>query len=248
MALKSLLFLITFLVSNLVVNAQFKKGMRMVGSSVAGALYNSGTTDVSYPAPTNGFTSKTTSFNASLNPSMGWFITGTTVVGASLNINPAGNKTSFESGGTTFQRDKLTTFNLGGGGFARTYFGSSGFMPFGQAGFNLGITTLNTEGFLYASDIVGPYKSTYDGKSSGGFFVNAPIYFGLTKLLNPHTGFDIYAGYVFSYTKSTIKTTRNTDYGNNGSIELTSVSDETKKFTNHGFQVGVGFQVFLDPR
>lgn len=221
----------------------------MAGANIGSVFFNSGTSDVSFPAPTQGFTSKTTSFGISISPSMGWFITDHTAVGVSLSVNPSNNKITYESGGTTFQQDKSTTFNLGAGGFARNYFNSSSsFMPFGQVGLNLGLSTLNTSGFFYGGSGASIYKTTYDGKSSGGFFANASLLLGMTKLLSPHTGLDFYTGYNFSYNKNTVKTTTLRDDGNNGSIDLTSISEPTTKFTNHGFVLGIGFQIFLEPR
>jgi hypothetical protein len=228
----------------LFVSAQFRKGTRRAGASIGSIFFNSGTSDVSFPAPTQGYISKNTSFGISISPSMGWFISDNTAVGASLNINPVSNKTRFENGGNTFQKDELNSYNFGIGGFARNYFSSSSsFIPFGQFGLNMGISTQKTNGFFIANS--NAYKTTYDGKSSGGFFANAALSLGVTKLLNPHTGLDIYAGYSFSYTKTTYKTTTLRDDGNNGSIDLTSISEPTSKFTNHGFMIGIGFQVFL---
>ncbi len=253
MQIKIAFFIPVFLVVSLSANAQFKKGMRMAGANVGSIFFNSGTADVSYPAPTTGFTSKTTSFGLNIAPSMGWFISDHSAVGISLNINPTSNKTSYEAGagGNTYQQDKANGFNFGIGGFARNYFkssSSSSFMPFGQVGINLGISSQKTEGFFYGGSGAGAYKTTYDGKSSGGFFANAGLVLGMTKMVTPHTGLDISIGYFYSYNKNTYKTTTLRDDGNNGTIDLTSESNPTTKYTNHGLILGVGFQVFLDAR
>ena len=178
---------------------------------------------------------------------MGWFISDKTAAGVSLSVNPLNTKTTYEANGNTFQQDKSNTFNIGIGGFARNYFNaSSSFMPFGQFSTNLGISSAKTSGFFYGGSGPTAYKTTYDGKSSGGFFANISLSLGMTKLLSPHTGLDIFAGYTFSYNKTTFKTTTQRDDGNNGSIDLTTVSEPTTKFTNHGVMLGVGFQIFLD--
>lgn len=242
-------FIPVFLVVSLSANAQFKKGMRMAGANVGSIFFNSGTADVSYPAPTTGFTSKTTSFGVNIAPSMGWFISDHTAVGLSLNINPTSNKTSYEAGGSTYQQDKANGFNFGIGGFARNYFNSSSsFLPFGQLGINLGISSQKTEGFFYGGSGASAYKITYDGKSSGGFFANAGLALGMTKMVTPHTGLDISIGYSYSYNKNTYKTTSLRDDGNNGTIDLTSESNPTTKYTTHGLVLGAGFQIFLDAR
>ena len=58
-----------------------------------------------------------------LHPSIGWFISDkTAVVGVPLNINPNGQKTTYEENGSTYQSDKSNGFNIGLGGFVRNYF------------------------------------------------------------------------------------------------------------------------------
>ena len=222
--------------------AQLKKGNKTIGTNVASAFFNSGSSDVSYPPPTLGYSSYNTSFSINITPSLGWFISDNTVAGGTFTINPINQKIRYEAGGSTYRQDKANSFNIGGGGFVRNYFKtSSSFVPFGQLGLNLGISSQKTEGFLYS----GSDKSTYSGKSAGGFFMSGGLLLGLTKLLNANTGLDIYTGYNYSYTKNTNKTITNIDSGNNGSIDLTEVREPTTKFTNHGFVLGVGFQIFL---
>lgn len=225
--------------------AQFKKGMRMAGASVASVVFNSGSSDITV-AQIGSNTSKITSYNVSLNPSLGWFISDNTVIGASLNINPTSNKTTYQQNGTTYQSDKVSNFNFGIGGFARHYFNSGGnLMPFGQVGLNAGISNLNTDGFFYGGSGSSAYKSTYDGSSTGGFFFNSTFQAGFTKMVGDATGLDFYLGYNFSYNKNTFKRTTQKDNGNNGSIDETGQNETTTKFTNHGFLLGIGFQVFL---
>lgn len=224
--------------------AQFSKGDKMVGTSVGSVFLNSGSSDVSFPQ-VRGYSSKTSSWGLRIEPSFGWFITDKTVIGASININPSGQKVDYKDLGTTFQQDKNTNFNIGVGGFARNYFGNPGnFRFFGQFGFNAGINSGTTEGFRYYSGAPS-YKVSYDGKSSGGFFANAIVQLGLTKMVGVHTGLDFYLGYNYSYNKNTFKTTTLTDIGLDGSIDTRAENEPTTKFTNHGLIIGVGFQVFL---
>lgn len=221
----------------------------MAGASIGNAFFNSGSSDVSYPGITQGFTAKTTNLGLNFSPSMGWFISDRTALGVLLTINPSHSKTTYEQSGTTYQRDEISTFHIGIGGFARNYFSSaSSFMPFGQFSLNLGISSQNTEGVFYGGSGSGIYKISYEGKSSGGFFANASLAAGFTKLLSPHTGLDIFAGYTFSYNKNTFKETTNRDDGINGSIDQVDISQPTTQTTTHGFILGAGFQVFLEPR
>jgi hypothetical protein len=232
------------ILAGIAANAQFKKGDKMVGTSVGSIFFNSGSSDVSFPQ-VRGYSSKTSSYGVRIEPSFGWFISEKTIIGAAININPSGQKVRYEDIGTSFQEDKSTGLNIGVGGFARNYFGgNSAFMPFGQFGFNAGINSSTMEGYKYY-DASPDYKVSYDGKSSGGFFANATLQFGFTKMVGEYTGFDMYLGYNYSYNKNTFKTTTLTDLDIDGDIDFRSENEPTTKFTNHGLIVGVGFQVFL---
>jgi hypothetical protein len=233
------------LIISLAVNAQFKKGNLMAGASVGSVLFNSGSSDITV-SQIGSNTSRITSYNVSASPSLGWFISDNTVVGGAVNINPYSNKTTYEQNGSTYQSDKNSNFNIGLGGFARHYFGGSGSMiPFGQFGMNFGISSLKAEGFFYGGSGPTAYKISYDGSSSGGFFANSTFQFGFTKMVGDLTGLDFYIGYNFSYNKNTLKKTTLRDDGNNGTIDSRGENETTTKFTNHGFLLGVGFQVFL---
>ncbi len=231
--------------SSIVCDAQFKRGDRMVGASVGNIFFNAA--NATQTVESVGSLDYTTrQFGLSINPSIGWFISEKTVVGASLNINPTSSKTTYESGGSSFQEDQDNSFAIGFGGFARNYFAGSGsFMPFAQLGLNAGINTRKTEGYFYGGSGPTGYKEVYDGKSTGGFFFNSTLNLGMTKLIGETTGLDIFAGYNFSHNKNTFNYVRLRDEGNNGSIESRAESKTTTSFSNHGFVLGVGLQVFL---
>lgn len=217
----------------------------MAGASIGSAIFNSGTSDIMVTSIGSN-TAKTTSYSISITPSLGWFISGNTAVGVSLNINPAGQKTSYEENGNTFQKDKTSDFNAGIGGFARNYFSSNGtFLPFGQAGLTMGISNYKSDGFFYGGSGVDAYKKSYKGNSSGGFFTNASLTGGFTKKIGENTGLDLYIGYTFSFTKNTLSTTTLVDMQLNGTIDERLENETMTKFTNHGFMIGAGFQVFL---
>jgi hypothetical protein len=241
---KSFLTVILVLTTG-VMNGQFNKGDRMVGASIASVVYNSGTADITV-SQIGSPTSKITNFNISITPSMGWFISPATAVGVALNINPSGNKTTYEQNGSTYQSDKSNSFNLGIGGFVRHYLKSSGnLMPFGQLGLNLGFSNNEIDKFFYGGSAPSAYKTTEKGNSSGGFFVNSTLQGGCTKMLGENAGLDLFVGYNFSRSSYSFKRTTTRDNGNDGTIDETGTSDSETKFTNHGFQLGVGFQVFL---
>ena len=238
-----------FLFGVVVINktkAQFTKGDRMAGASVASAVFNSGNADITV-AQIGSNTQVTKSFNISINPSLGWFISENTAVGFVLNINPSNQKTSYEQNGSTYQSDKSNGFNIGGGGFARNYFSNAGsFLPFGQVTVNAGASSLKTEGFYYYPGSTPYYKDIYTGKSSAGFFFNGTLAAGLTKMMGENAGLDIFVGYTYSSSKNTFKRTKLFYATSTSTTPVeTRENETTSRYTNHGFQLGIGFQVFL---
>ena len=242
---KTSLFCLFLMANSIALNAQFAKGDKMVGASIASIFFNSGNADISTVSIGNA-TSKITSYGVSITPQIGWFVSDKIAIGATLNINPNGQKTTYQENGSTYQSDKSNGFNIGFGGFVRSYFsGKSSLMPFGQFSLNAGISNLKTEGFFYGGSGPSVYKQSYSGNSSGGFFANASFTAGFTKMMGENAGLDFFVGYNYSYNKNTFKKTTLLDIGNDGTIEERRENETTNKFTNHGFVLGVGFQVFL---
>ena len=239
---KTSVFCLFLMLASITLNAQFAKGDKMVGASIASIFFNSGNTDFSRTFG-NG-TSKITNYGVSITPQLGWFISDKTAIGVTLNINPNGQKTTYQANGNTYQSDKSTSFNIGFGGFIRNYFsGKSAWMPFGQFGLNGGISNLKTDGFGYNNPSY--YKYTYSGNSSGGLFINSALDLGLTKMFGDNAGLDLFIGYNFSYDKTTFKRTTLYYHSSTDTNPDTSPDVTTTKFTNHGFVLGLGFQVFL---
>lgn len=233
------------LLLSVVLNAQFKKGDKMTGASIGSVFFNAGTADINV-ATIGSTTSKISRYGIHITPSLGWFISDQTAAGFTFNLNPTGDKTTYETGGSTYQKDKSTNFNIGLGGFARHYFGTaSSLLPFGQVSLNAGLSNTKTEGFFYGGTGPTAYKETYEGKSSGGLFINGTFTGGFTKMVNDDTGLDFYIGYNFSYNKNVFTRTILRDNGNNGSIDERKENETTTKFTSNGVLLGVGFQVFL---
>lgn len=224
--------------------AQFKKGDRMVGTTMASLILNSGTSDITV-ASIGSNTSIIKNHNILLNPSMGWFMDDHSVLGAQLNLNPYGGKTSYEQNGSTYQSDKSNSYNFGIGGFFRHYLKGGVLLPFVQIGLNGGFSNLKTEGFYYGGSAPNAYKTTYKGNSTGGGYFNAAFTAGVTKMINEKAGLDFYIGYTYSSTKNTFKKTTLRDNGNDGTIDERLENETTTRFTNNGLLAGVGFQLFL---
>ena len=226
-------------------HAQFKKGDRMVGSGIASAFYNSAESDASIGGigATN---AKVRGWGVYVNPQLGFFLSDQIVVGVSFTANPTGQKTSYEENGMTFQRDEINSFNIGAGGFTRYYFKNSGaLLPFAQVSINAGISSTSVEGFFYGGSGTSAYKETYSGKSSGGFFTNSSFSLGLTKMISPYTGVDLFLGYNYSYNKHSFTKTTWKDLQIDGIMDEMYKNETDNKYTNHGFVIGLGFQVFI---
>ncbi|MEI9810995.1 MAG: hypothetical protein WDO16_25675 [Bacteroidota bacterium] len=118
-------FPLLLLAFSLNVHAQFTPGTRMAGASVGSIFVNSGSSDQTVTS-IGSTTGKVTGFGVNISPSLGWFISDNTAVGFTFNLNPSGEKVTFEENGSTFQKDKSNDFNIGIGGFVRNYFRSAG--------------------------------------------------------------------------------------------------------------------------
>jgi hypothetical protein len=242
-------FLLIFLLSILSVSAhsQFVKGNRMVGATIASSLFSSGKTDLSGP---NQLSIEQTNKNFTLQftPSMGWFVSDKTVVGASMLVSVYNQKATNESGGVNYKEDENNNLDFGAGVFARQYLSTSNQMrPFVHLHLTVGSGSTETEGYYYYTlpgDIV---KDTYTGSSKGKFFYNAGVNAGLTRMLNQNAGLDLFIGYLYSYNKRTTTSTLISDHTNNG-LDTRSEYESTQKFAGHGFTFGIGFQVFLSKK
>lgn len=237
-------FFIAFLFLSTHMNAQFTKGTRMVGASLGSAFFNSGKSEYTVPSPTSGYTSNSNSLGISVSPNIGWFLSSDLVVGTRILLGYDYEKNIDDDNNVTFRKNISKKFNLSVGGFARKYFSTGNFLPFAQLNIDAGTGVTNTEGFFYATN----YKETYTGKSSGDFSADAGLSVGFTKMLNANTGLDFFAGYLFSYNKNKFKTTTSKDVDYNGTIDETGQRELTTKYTNHGVNIGVGFQIFLGKR
>ena len=240
------LLITLLLLTSSTINAQFSKSVRMVGATVASVFYNSGNSDqtVTSIGSTSG---KITGYGVDVTPMLGWFVSDNTAAGFSFLLNPYGDKETYQENGSVYQKDKANYFNIGLGGFVRTYFRNSGsFLPFGEFSINGGMSNVKKNGFFYGGGTgQGAYKDTYDSKSIGGVFGQAFLTAGVTKLLNPHTGLDLFFSYNFYYTRNVTKSTRLRDVMIDGTIDETLKNETTTRLVNNKFVVGIGFQVFL---
>ena len=235
---------ILLLLSSSIVNAQLKKGNKMLGASFAGLFYNSSETILTVPAPTTGHNTKENSFGFTHTPSVGWFITDQVVVGATLDLGIDKKKITNEAGGNTYAKNESTATRFGAGGFLRYYMKKSGNdIPFIHLSLGAGSGTLKNEGFFYNGNA---YKDTYSGKGSGIFNFNSTLAVGLSKLLSPTTAFDLSLGYRFAKMNNTLTSITYRDVGIDGDTDETYNSKPKQKTTLNGVFVSMGLQVFME--
>lgn len=239
---------VLFFVGPVIGNAQFSKGSRITGASVASMVFNTGTSEQTVTS-IGSQSGKISGYAISITPQLGWFVAENTAVGFTVNVNPFGEKISFEENGSTFQSDKTNSFNAGVGGFVRNYFIRSGsVLPFGQLSFDAGVSSRKTEGFYYGGTGPSAFKRSYTGKSSDGFYGNIFLTTGITKMISKMVGIDLYLGYNYAFNKINLETTTLTDDMIDGTIDETAKSMSKNKLTNHRFILGLGFQVFLSKK
>jgi hypothetical protein len=225
---------------------QFVKGSHMIGASVASGLLSSGTTKYTYPTAA-GYTTDNTNFNISITPSYGKFLNRSAVGGISLLIHSSYQKQNNKSvSDTIFSSSKNSNTDLGLGVFLRYYFSTDKNMrPFMHVYLSGGTGFGNSSGYSYGADVFGAYKETYNGKSSGRVFMNAGLNVGFSKMLTGQIGLDVFAGYLFSYSKYETETNSVIHYTSTGGNDVIQKFQATQKFTGNGLTLGAGIQVFL---
>ncbi len=218
-------------------HSQFSKGTRVAGFSLGGLFFDAGQTDYSAQAPTTGYRSNTNSLGFRLTPSLGYFVSNETLLGARLLAGFRYDKYIDAANNITFRKKEDRVSEWGLGLFARQYLGSSGkYLPFGQVNIDAGFGQSRTEGFSYTST----YRESYIGKSKGNFFAGAGLQLGLTRMLSSTIGLDISAGYEFRYEKNKIRTDTDRDIDLDGSPDEQLVSDISSKSRNHGLVLSLG--------
>jgi hypothetical protein len=242
--LRKMAFVVPVLLICTTINAQFKKGDKMLGVSVGSVFFNSGKTDLITSISTS--TNSNDNFGISLDPSIGWFINDNIAIGIMPTIGYNKQKLLGKtSAGSTYLRDESSQFNFGIGGFTRYYFSSNNRRMhfFGQYDLSLGLSGSKSEGFQY--ETLGVYVDRYNRKSSGDFVANTGLTTGISKFLTKNTSLDFYISYKFSYIKSNPTGTSLRDFSDPGTPDQTQTINYDQKFTGHNVVLGVGFQIFL---
>ncbi len=239
-----LLFAVGILCS-LTVQAQFSKGSWATNIHVGTMLFDANSTEYSAPPPTNSYTATHQSMGIQLTPSVGYFISNRTMLGAGLLTHYTYDKYIDESNNITFRKKEDRIWQYGVSLFARHYVhntqAASKFLPFVQVNADAGSGTTKVTGFNYTST----YKETYRGTAKGNFFTNLGLQAGVTRLFTKNAGLDISAGYLLSNTKSTTHTRTLRDIDFNDTIDEEMLGDLDAKSLKHGFKLSVGWTIFF---
>lgn len=237
-------FFLPFLIAAFNAKCQFNKGTKMIGGSIGSGSFYSGTTNYSFPAAT-GYRSDNNNFSLNVNPSLGIFLNKSVVLGVSFLLNSSYQKNNYKSlSDTIYSSNSVKGTDIGAGLFLRYFFQNAKTLyPFIQLHAEGGTGFGKSNGFSFGTDPSGAYKEIYTGKTTGKFFFNPGVDFGLAKMLNQQIALEVSAGYVHFYTK--FETQINSVRHYSANADLTQRFQPTQKFSGNGVRFGIGIQLFL---
>jgi hypothetical protein len=236
------LFLFVFLLSTFTAFAQFEKGTRTIGINLAGIGFTN--YQQSFDLGSIGTSTNTNnSFNISLQPSMGKFVSNNLLIGGGPTVNLTTVK--YTSSGIDYSGN---TFTGGVNVFGRYYFTGEGFLPYVQlntgAAFGGGSQDGNLKGTLASGQT---YTGKYEEKFKSIFNFNVGVGAGLTKMLNKNVGLDIGLAYQLNLRKYNYSALTNYNYSNPAGSERVESSYKFTGTTNN-VSLSLGVLVFLDPK
>jgi hypothetical protein len=225
--------------------AQFKKGDRLIGSTIGTTSYGSGNTDFT-SSGRYGSTLHTKNFSVNLSPLAGIFITDNAVIGGSLLFQVSRQKASNSTSGTIYKRDNANVTDAGAGFFFRQYLkGSASLRPFAHIYLNAGSGKVTGNGVYYYNYQTTTATESYDTYTSGRFFINTGINAGVTKMIAPGIGIDAFIGYGFSSTDFKSITDGRVDYASAAIPDETYHRETGQHYSGSSLNLGIGVQVFL---
>ncbi len=216
----------------------------MTGTSLGTAAFGTGTTDISYPN-VGGFKTDSRNFNLSLTPSYGVFFNNRTVAGITFLLNTSYQKLDQKTlRDTIYSSSRSNNTDIGLGLFLRHYLSTTGsLLPFLQFYVNGGTGFGKTSGFAFGTDVIGDYREDNKGETTKRFFINTGLNAGISRMITPAIGFEVFAGYALSQTKFTSENISIRKYNAAGQTVFTS--EPTQRFKGHGINLGLGFQLFI---
>jgi hypothetical protein len=218
------------LITALSVQAQTKKGDKLVGVGFGSISYTNSDSKTSYSNTPTVYNSDGNSFSISVNPNVAWFVQDNLAIGGGVSISFYSSKSnSSNTSSSTTSESKSTQPSFYIGPLARYYFGgSSKGQPFAQLNFQYGIYGGKSE------------SKTSSGSSSettthpkGDW--NTGLTFGYEHFVTPNVG--LFASVGFNYGKS------KTEYEYRPSTG--TGYDYTSEYSRFYIPVSVGLQVHI---
>lgn len=218
------------LITALSVQAQTKKGDKLVGVGFGSISYTNSDSKTTYSNTPTVYNSDGNSFSISVNPNVAWFVQDNLAIGGGVSISFYSSKSnSSNTSSSTTSESKSTQPSFYIGPLARYYFGgSSKGQPFAQLNFQYGIYGGKSE------------SKTSSGASSettthpkGDW--NTGLTFGYEHFVTPNIG--LFASVGFNYGKS------KTEYEYRPSTG--TGYDYTSEYSRFYIPVNVGLQVHI---
>jgi hypothetical protein len=174
---------------------------------------------------------------------MGKFISDVLLVGGGVTINFSNSK---YDGGT--KNNTGNTLTAGVNGFGRYYFGTTGFMPYGQISLGAGFGSGKRDGDgteTLSNGQISTYKISE--KFDGIFDLSAGAGVGLTKLVTKNIGLDLGLSYQFNRRSYKYSSVTDLVFTNPAGGEQRKGNNKYTGISNN-VQFTVGFLIFLDPK
>lgn len=211
------------------IQAQNKKGDKLVGVSFGSVSYTNSDAKTSYSNTPTVYKSEGNSFSISVNPNVAWFVQDNLAIGGGVSVSFYSSKsTSSNTSTPATSTSEYTQPSVYIGPMARYYFGGSPKgMPFAQFNFQFGIAggTSNSKS--------GSATSETKTKPKGDW--NTGLSFGYEHFVTPNVG--LYGSIGFNYGKS------KTLYEYRPSTS--SGYDYTSEYSRFYIPVNVGLQVHI---
>lgn len=228
--MKKISICVLALVTVLTVQAQNKKGDKLVGVSFGSISYTNSDSKTTYSNTPTVYKSDGNSFSISVNPNVAWFVQDNLAIGGGVSIsfyNSKSNSSNTSSTTTSTSEYNQPSFYIGP--LARYYFGGSAKgMPFAQLNFQYGIS-----GGKSTSKTSTGASSETTTKPKGDW--NTGLTFGYEHFVTPNVG--LFASVGFNYGKSKTQYEYRPSTGTG--------YDYTSEYSRFYIPVNVGLQVHI---
>jgi len=231
--MKKLVIPILFLAAAGLAFPQNKKGNLLIGTYLGSTGLSFGNSESGSSSSDNVYKSDNSGFNIGVGPSIGYFLTDSLVVGASLGISYSSNRYEGSETKTDYSSNSnSSSIYLSLGPFLRYYLGSSNPNRVPYVHLSVGTSLYPSYSGHYETGDGYEYDYSYKSYSSWG----AGLQLGYEHFLNPSIGLQYYVGYSFSH------------YSYETEYDYETGEDYSYNYKNnsHGLSVGIGIQIHLD--